>query len=55
MLIASLLFLETIAYRYYRGDFNLFKMLPYFLGGSAMATVSVIAGALNGVGLKGGC
>ncbi|CAO1631175.1 unnamed protein product [Parajaminaea phylloscopi] len=54
LLIAALLFLETIGVRYYRGDFTLFKMLPYFMGGSAVATIAVVAGALEGVGLKSG-
>ncbi|PWN30175.1 hypothetical protein BDZ90DRAFT_257268 [Jaminaea rosea] len=54
LLLASLLFLETIGFRYYRGDFTLFRMLPFFLAGSAVAAGSVVAGALEGVGAASG-
>lgn len=53
-LLASLFFLEVIGLRYYRGDFTLFKMLPFFLAGSAVAVTSVIAGALEGIGAASG-
>lgn len=54
VLLASLLFLETLAVRYYRGEdgFGLFKMLPYFIAGAAVAASAVVGGALDGVGLK---
>lgn len=40
--------------RYYKGDFVLFKMLPLFIAGSAVASVAVLAGGVRGVGLIGG-
>ncbi|PWN23541.1 hypothetical protein BCV69DRAFT_279474 [Microstroma glucosiphilum] len=54
LLFLALFFLETLAYRYYRGDFVLFTMLPYFLVGAAVATAAILAGAVKGVGLRTG-
>lgn len=54
LLFLALFFLETLAYRYYRGDFVLFTMLPYFLIGAAVATAAILAGAVKGVGLRTG-
>lgn len=54
LLFLALFFLETLGYRYYRGDFVLFVMLPYFLLGSFVAAAAILAGAVKGVGLKGG-
>lgn len=54
LLFLALFFLETLAYRYYRGDFVLFTMLPYFLIGAGVATTAILAGAVKGVGLKTG-
>ncbi|CAO1612771.1 unnamed protein product [Sympodiomycopsis kandeliae] len=51
ILFASLLFLEVIGVRYYKGDFILFKMLPYFITGSLVAAVAVLCGGVRGVGL----
>ncbi|CAO1621303.1 unnamed protein product [Sympodiomycopsis kandeliae] len=51
-LFAALLFLEVIGARYYKGDFILFKMLPYFIFGSLIAAGSVLAGGVRGVGLS---
>lgn len=54
VLIAALFFLETLAVRYYKGDFKLFGLLPWFVAVSAVAAGAVVAGALDGVGVKGG-
>ena len=52
ILFGSLLFLETVGVRYYLGAFTLFKMLPIFFVGAAIATGAILAGAVKDVGMR---